>query len=432
MLRLTCIREREQGAIAAIVAMLFGFGVLLSLAALTVDVGNINADRRQLQNGADAVALAVGQQCAKTGTCTPGDANLQTLVDMNAADGATSIRRVDGGVGTNLAGQRAICGNATGLTPCPATWVAGISKLQECPSTPASGVNYVRVYAETANSDTPRKNILPYYFGAAITGISGANQQACATVSWGSPSGAAAPVTVSYCEWAAATGNDPANPWTGTGPDPGAYAADPTAGATPGYGLGQTSWPAPALQLPSPPVARHEIIIGLQGTTTTSACPSWNGHDVPGGFGYLSSTTSCSATAEVRGWIQVDTGNTMPSGCDLRPYFNTVIYLPIFDCTVRSLGGAPTAIPAVCTGGGGSNTWYHIEGYAKFFLSGYKTGGGPSQTAARTQSVTPQDPCSGNDRCLSGWFLKGLVNAPPAPIPPTGPPLGAYSIQLSG
>ena len=69
MLRLTRIREREDGAIAIIVAMLFFFGVMLALGALTVDVGNINADRRQLQNGADAVALAVAQQCATTGTC---------------------------------------------------------------------------------------------------------------------------------------------------------------------------------------------------------------------------------------------------------------------------------------------------------------------------------------------------------------------------
>jgi len=73
MLRLTRIREREDGAIAIIVAMLFFFGVMLALGALTVDVGNINADRRQLQNGADAVALAVAQTCAKTGTCAPTD-----------------------------------------------------------------------------------------------------------------------------------------------------------------------------------------------------------------------------------------------------------------------------------------------------------------------------------------------------------------------
>ena len=429
MLRLTCIREREQGAIAMIVAMLFGFGVMIGLGALTIDVGNINADRRQLQNGADAVALAVAQQCAKTGTCTPTDPSLQPLANANAADNATSIKRVDNQLPLLApAGTAAICGNATGLFQCQPTWTQSMSNLQECPSTPSSGVNYVRVYTETKNS--AGNNILPYYFGAAITGISGANQQACATVVWGPPSGAAAPITLSYCEWAAAT-RDPGPP-----PTTGHYLPDPV-GTAPGYGGGspQPAWPAPALQLPSPSVAGHEIIIQLQGSHATT-CPSWNGHDVPGGFGYLSTSTGCGAMTAVDGWIQVDTGNTLPSSCpSLLPYFNTVIYLPVFDCTVTS-AGAPTYTPTpstACTQGAGSNTWYHVQGYAKFFLSGYKTGGGPSDTQARSQFVTPQEPCSGNDRCLSGWFLKGLVDAPPAPpAPPGAPSLGAYSIKLSG
>ena len=430
---MTCIREREQGAIAAIVAMLFGFGVLLSVAALTVDVGNINADRRQLQNGADAVALAVAQQCATTGTCTPGAANLQALANANAADGATSIRRVDGAVpvGT-LPGAPAICGSAPGLPPCQPTWISGISKLQECPSTPASGVNYVRVYAETKNS--AGGNLLPYYFGAAITGISGANQQACSTVTWGSPSGAAAPITLSYCEWKKATGY-PLNP---------SYLTDPV-GATPGYGGGapQPAWPTPAKQLPSPTVAGQEVIIGLQGTATTSDCATWNGHDVPGGFGYLTAGSICEAVATPGGWIHVDTGNTMPSGCDLSPYLNKVIFLPVFDCVSTGTTTVPPSFiigsGSPCTTGNGNNTWYHIQGYAKFYLSGYKTGGGPSVTADRinyplasVENPRKAAPCTGNDRCLSGWFLKGLLPTPVDTSPPTGPPLGAYAIQLSG
>jgi len=432
MHRLTRFREGEQGAIAAIVAMLFGFGVLLSLAALTVDVGNINADRRQLQNGADAVALAVAQTCATTGTCAPNDPALQTLVDANAADGATAIRRVDNGIGTTLAGQRAICGTAPGLTACPTTWTAGISKLQECPSTPSSGVNYVRVYAETKNS--AGGNLLPYYFGAAITGISGANQQACATVTYGPPSGVAAPITLSYCEWKKATGY----------PSTSYYLTDPT-GTAPGYGgaTPQPAWPVPALQLPSAPAPGGETIIGLQGTSTTSDCATWNGHDVPGGFGYLSTSTGCTATAAVGGWIQIDTGNTLPTGCELTPYLNKILYLPVYDCVATGTVTVPPSwqpgVGSPCTVGNGNNSWYHIQGYAKFYLSGYKTGGGPSDTAARlnypvasVENPRKPDPCSGSNRCLSGWFLQGLVPTPVAISPPSGPPLGAYSISLSG
>src|SRR5665647_692524 len=111
MLGLTRVRAGDRGAVAMIVAVLFFFGVFLGLAALTIDVGNINADRRQLQNGADAVALAVAQQCVKDGTCNPNDPDLQKLANLNSATSmnrASEIRRVDFKL-------PAVCGNASGL-----------------------------------------------------------------------------------------------------------------------------------------------------------------------------------------------------------------------------------------------------------------------------------------------------------------------------
>jgi len=449
MLRLTRVRPGDRGAVAMIVAMLFGFGVMLGLAALTIDVGNINADRRQLQNGADAVALAVAQQCATDGTCdvvTPSKLDkLQKLADANAVDNATSIRRVDQGtpVGTP-AGSPAICGTLAGLPACPTGWTdsPSMSNLQECPSTPTA--KYVRVYTETKNG-ADNRNILPYYFGAAITGIEGANQQACATVTTTQPLGSAAPIALSYCEWAKATGNDPAHPATG---GRGLFPAGPV-GDWPGY-VAYTSvavppvpkWPAfapPLPAVPTPvPTLGNEIIIGLQGTTAAQNCSTWNGHDGPGGFGYLNANSTCKAVADLNGWIQVDTGNTMPTGCDLSPYFNKVIYLPVFDCLTTSVGSAPTWQPVsgtVCTSNSanGANTWYHITGYAKFYLSGYKTGGGSTTEAGRTNPLAiPSLPCTQNDRCLSGWFLKGLVNTPPGPeLAPGAPQLGAYAITLA-
>jgi uncharacterized membrane protein len=64
MRRLTCVRRDDQGAIVVIVA-LFMFFVAFGSAAMTIDVGNTNTDRRQRQNGVDAVALAVTKQCAE-------------------------------------------------------------------------------------------------------------------------------------------------------------------------------------------------------------------------------------------------------------------------------------------------------------------------------------------------------------------------------
>ena len=59
MRRITLRHSNERGAVAIIVVVLFGFGVMLAAAAFTIDVGNINAERRQLQHGSDSVALAV-------------------------------------------------------------------------------------------------------------------------------------------------------------------------------------------------------------------------------------------------------------------------------------------------------------------------------------------------------------------------------------
>jgi len=65
------LRHDERGVVAAIVAILLGTGVLLGMGALVIDVGQIYQERAELQNGADAAALAVAESCA-LGACTPG------------------------------------------------------------------------------------------------------------------------------------------------------------------------------------------------------------------------------------------------------------------------------------------------------------------------------------------------------------------------
>ena len=54
-------RSGESGAVASIIAIFFGTGVLLGLGALVVDTGSLLYERRQLQTGADATALGVAQ-----------------------------------------------------------------------------------------------------------------------------------------------------------------------------------------------------------------------------------------------------------------------------------------------------------------------------------------------------------------------------------
>lgn len=68
-------QDRERGATAVIFALLLT--VLVGFVGLAVDVGASYAKKQELQNGADAAALAVAQQCATEG-CT-GDTAMADL-----------------------------------------------------------------------------------------------------------------------------------------------------------------------------------------------------------------------------------------------------------------------------------------------------------------------------------------------------------------
>jgi len=441
-------RDHEKGAVAIIVALLFGFGIMTAAAALTIDVGRINAERRQLQNGADSVALAVAQTCAKAGSTCPnsyglvGDANLQSLANANAADGFTQIGRVD-------LGTPAICGFGANLTACPASWTLSTTNLQECPDAtiPAGAKGYVRVYTQTSLDASGTKTLLPYSFGAAIAGVgSGAKQQTCAAVAWGrpGPAGSAAPIALSFCDWKAATGyvDAPTPPATTPAFNPGIFAPSPVP-PDPGYtsasGASQPHWPAPAQV---PPVAGQEIVVNLQGDSKTDKCANWQGADAPGGFGWLNQTGPCVASDTNGGWIQVSTGTgdqckTTAGNTDLSKLFEKVIFLPVYDCVYGS-GTMPTFTPTkttVCapapgTGPGGSNVWYHIEGYASFYVSGWYFTGSDNQ-ASPTNGLAPT--CA-KSTCISGWFTQGLLNEPITIDTTTGggPGLGAWTLQNLG
>lgn len=89
-------RERDRGAIAVITAIVIV--ALIGLGAVAVDVGQIYAERGQLQNGADSAALGVAQQCYQApASCTVAQATswAQPLVNGNANDGKTTVQSVD-------------------------------------------------------------------------------------------------------------------------------------------------------------------------------------------------------------------------------------------------------------------------------------------------------------------------------------------------
>lgn len=88
-------KDSERGAIAIITVIIIM--ALIGFGAVAVDVGQVYAERAQLQNGADSAALGIAQQCYKAGTCSAADAMswAQPLVNGNANDGATTVKAVD-------------------------------------------------------------------------------------------------------------------------------------------------------------------------------------------------------------------------------------------------------------------------------------------------------------------------------------------------
>jgi hypothetical protein len=405
MRRLTMLRERERGSVALIVAILFGTGVLLGCAALAIDVGSISAERRQLQNSSDAVALAAAMDCVRDATCpTKDDPDLVGLANDNAEDDATRIARA-------VDDTPPICGKGPGLPDCLP--VSG--KLGDCVD-PASGTmpgKYVRVYTQTEATDG--STILPYFFGQAVVGdgSTGTTQQTCSTVGWG-PIGsmtATLPVTFSSCEWWRATGGDPLNPDSGT------YPPNP---------------PYP----PYPVGFERTIYLQDKSPTPDPGCESFNGHDIPGGFGWLDDGDSdCQAQVTTAGWAHVNTGNMVPGSCStllnsLVSSGKPVLYVPVYDCMRPTDPGVqpdPSWTGDYCKQGNGSNAYYHIAGFAQFYLTGWYLSGG-----SKASPVTGVKPCSGGSRCLSGFFLKGLVPQAEISTDPTTPSFGLDAIQMVG
>jgi Flp pilus assembly pilin Flp len=157
------LMKDERGAVAVIVALVMV--VLLGFAALAVDVSGMWAEKRQLQNAADAGALAVAQECAKSATpCTMAVAPAKRMTAQNYA----------------------------GLNRTVGAPVASIVSLIP---------GEVKVQVED-----PHEN----WFAQVIKGGDSSTVNARATAKWGGPSaGGSFPLAFSVCEWG----------WQAGGPD---------------------------------------------------------------------------------------------------------------------------------------------------------------------------------------------------------------------
>lgn len=357
----------EHGAVAAIVAVFVGMGVMLGMGAAVVDVGRLYAEREQLVSGADAGARAVAESCATDGgTCAANLATAGRYANINANDGA--------------ANAAVVCGRSSGLPSCPADTGNQTGCLGTPPNNPQP---YVEVRTTTRMADGTL--ILPGTFASALSGgaYQGSKVGACARVTWGAPKrdrGMA--ITFSLCEWNLFTDN------------------------------GASLYSTPDKGLPPASAERAVLLHDSQGNSQCPAGPS--GWDKPGGFGWLADPDkTCEAEVQVDGTYQGNTGNSVSQPCkDVLPVLRaerTVANIPIYDTVM----------------GTGSNTTYHLSGFAAFIITGYHLSG-----FVQPSWLTNQDACTGQAKCISGYFVRGLVSG--ADTEMGGPDLGLHVIDLIG
>lgn len=268
--------SEDGGAVAVVVALLsvvlFGFG------ALVIDVGALYYERRQLQVGADAAALAIAQACAG-GSCGSFRADAELFADGNALDGASRVK--DGNV----------CGSiSVGLPACAD------------PPDEVIGSGYVQVTTHTEEADGTFL-VPPFLARILVPDYDGIEVSARAVVAWGPPGGVDAElaITFSQCEYDKLTTNPDGSPL---------YADEPFDDD-----------------------AALERTIYFHDTTEASQCGAGpSGADLPGGFGWLEADENCTAIV-TSGWVGDDTGAAASNDCKaaLDALLGKTLMIPIFN-----------------------------------------------------------------------------------------------------
>jgi Flp pilus assembly protein TadG len=381
--RLTALRDDGgRGAIGVLVAILIGAGVLFGMAALVIDVGQLYQNRAELQNGADAAALAVAKSCAQ-GTCPSSPVAGLSVATPYANANASKLT---GG----KANVTLVCGLNGNVSVGQGTCTAAVTNV--CPPNPPTGANYVDV--ETSTLMPGGSTVLPPVFAGTLAGShTGSTVFACAQAEWGAPlTGAMVGVTISACSWDTATGT--LDPKTGL----------PT-GKPPVF--------APPPPYPPVPAASFDQTLFLKGGGGTTGCATEPaGAAAPGNFGWTADPTGDCTALITSGTYGGNTGNSVPANCKslLQSWQQnkTVLEIPVY----------------LKIGGTGNNAVYTLKGFAAFVITGYSL---PSMNA--TDWVTGKLPCTGSNSCISGFFTHDLVDTAGTL---GGVDLGADIIKLTG
>ncbi len=266
--------EGDDGVILVWVALMLV--ALVGMGALVIDIGALYVERRELQNGADAAALAVAQDCA-AGDCGSGGGTVQAqkYANLNANDGVSAVD------------PSTPCGVGPGLAACSTG----------APSGAAGATGWVRV--GTSTKDPDGRSEVSFLLAPVISSLTGKTVTADAIAAWGPMGGGAVvPLVFSLCEWKALGGDL----------DAGTFAAGVKA-------------------------------VTFHGTNPSSVdCPIGpSGLDLPGGFGRVIAA-NCETDLTVGEWADVDTGANLAADCDVKSWQNQVVVIAIFDETNGKTG----------------------------------------------------------------------------------------------
>jgi hypothetical protein len=143
--------------------------------------------------------------------------------------------------------------------------------------------------------------------------------------------------------------------------------------------------------------------------TSATSCTGPSHNVVPGGFGWLSvNSGSCRTSSAIGNLLITEPGSSPPPSCspsDFVALQNQTVLLPIFDAT----------------GGTGNGAWYRVYGYAAFKITGYYFINSYSWNAG----------CSGNARCITGYFTRFVDLTEAFQYGPSAPALGASVVSLT-
>lgn len=290
--------DRDRGSVLVLVGVMMT--VLLGVGALTVDLGALYDETRQLQNGSDAGALAIAQSCAG-GSCAGYAAQAQQYANSNAKDNTSAVD--------------VVCGvDAGSVLPACSGTVPGTSGM----------AHWVKV--TTSTRTTGGGTEVPFVLAPIMNSLTGSTARRTSVAAWGILSAAVtSPLTFSACEFTALGGS------LSTG-------AFPSGTAT---------------------IVFHSVGGALE-AGVGHCTPSTSNQDLPGGFGKLANVVNCTTTAivSVGDWVPAQTGGSAPN-CDLTTWQNTEILISVYD---QVTGTGSTALYHIIGFVGFTITGYRFPG----------------------------------------------------------------------